>query len=110
MNANKDGSMRFLDLDASGWRTSDDFYDALRKALGSPKGHGAGGEAFKDSMVWGGMNEVEPPYTVRISGTANLAPDIRAAVDEVIDSVKEGRSWRRDNRGEDIDVNVEVVS
>jgi hypothetical protein len=24
-------------------------------------------DAFVDSMIWGGMNSVEPPYTVQIS-------------------------------------------
>ena len=110
MNANKDGSMQFLDLDASGWHTPGDFYDALRKTLGSPEGHGAGGDAFNDSMVWGGMNSVEPPYTVRISGTAELPTDVMSAIAEVSEAIQDGRRDHIARKGTDVDVSIEIVS
>ena len=109
MNANKKGSMKFLDLDATGWRTPGDFYDALCRAIGAPEGHGAGGDAFNDSMVWGGMNSVEPPYTVRISGTAKLPADVKAAIAEVIQSIKDGRRDHIARKASDVDVSIEIL-
>jgi len=101
--------MQFLDIDASEWRSVDDFYEALLRVIGAPEGHGAGPDAFVDSMVWGGMNAVEPPYTVRISGAEKLPASIESAISDVINALRRGRSWRRDNRGSDVDVNVELV-
>ena len=53
--------MRIIDLSATNWKSTLDFYDALLAALGAPRGHGKSVDALIDSMVWGGMNKVEPP-------------------------------------------------
>ena len=58
--------MRIIDLDATNWKSWRDFYRELLGALGAPEGHGKSVNALIDSMVWGGMNKVEPPYTIRI--------------------------------------------
>lgn len=50
-----------VDLDASAWKTPNDIYAALFKALGSPDWHGDSPDALIDSMIWGGINELEPP-------------------------------------------------
>ena len=64
--------MQIIQLDASKWKTVLDFCRAILSAIGAPERHGKSLDAFIDSMVWGGINAVEPPYTVRISGTAML--------------------------------------
>jgi hypothetical protein len=102
--------MRFLDLDASGWRSVDDFYEALLGAVGAPHWHGCSPDALTDSMIWGGINEVEPPYTVRISGTADLRADVLFYINDAIDCVKSGRDWRRNEGRGDIEVSIEIVS
>jgi Ni,Fe-hydrogenase III small subunit len=102
--------MKMLNLDASKWRSVGEFYDALLSAIGAPEGHGAGGDAFNDSMVWGGMNEIEPPYTVHISGTAEVPADVMSAILEVIDSIEDGRRDHIARRGSDVDVSIEIVS
>jgi RNAse (barnase) inhibitor barstar len=63
--------MRWIELDGGSWTTALDFYTALLGALGAPKGHGRNINALIDSMIWGGMNAVEPPYTIRIRGIGN---------------------------------------
>src|SRR6266700_2225366 len=65
--------MRLIQLDAKGWKSQLDFIPSLTRALGSCEGHGMSPDAFVDSMIWGGMNRVEPRYTVQISNL-NAAP------------------------------------
>jgi RNAse (barnase) inhibitor barstar len=101
--------MRIIELDAAEWKTLLDFYNALLQALGAPKGHGCSIDALLDSMVWGGMNSVEPPYTIRIRNTRGLAPDIREAIDLLALYIPEDRAAYRAREGEDVDVNVEIV-
>jgi hypothetical protein len=58
----KDGAeltvVRTIDLDASNWKTIDDFYDALLPELGAPDWHGHNANALNDSVIWGGINAV----------------------------------------------------
>lgn len=49
-------AMRVIELDASGWKTVLDFYDALLPELGASPGHGRGPDALIDSVIWGGIN------------------------------------------------------
>lgn len=65
-----------LEIDASNWQSMSDYCEAMFDALGSPEGHGCSLDAFIDSMVYGGMNAVEPPYTIRIKGTKLLPTKI----------------------------------
>jgi RNAse (barnase) inhibitor barstar len=102
--------MRLIDIDVSQCRSIGDFYDLLCRAIGAPKEHGGGPDAFVDSMIWGGMNAIEPPYKIRIAGAAKGLDKVRAAILEVIDSLEKGRAWRRINQGTDVDVSMEVVS
>jgi RNAse (barnase) inhibitor barstar len=74
--------MRVIELNAKNWRTWRNFYDALITELGAPKGHGRNLNALVDSMVWGGMNAVEAPYTIRILGADKLSRDLIAEIDE----------------------------
>jgi RNAse (barnase) inhibitor barstar len=69
--------MNFIDLDAHQWKTALDFYEALLSALGAPRWHGRNINALIDSMIYGGINEIEPPLTIRITGTENLPADAR---------------------------------
>src|SRR6185312_10255912 len=69
--------MRIIELDAGNWRSALDFYNDLLAALGAPTGHGRNINALVDSMIWGGMNAVEAPYTIRILHTTKLSQQIR---------------------------------
>jgi hypothetical protein len=52
--------MRVIELNAQNWRTVLDYYDSLKEALGSPSWHGSSPDAWIDSMIYGGINEVKP--------------------------------------------------
>ena len=73
--------MRIIELDATKWKTYDDFYNAPLPSIGAPKWHGQNLNALVDSMIWGGINAVDPPYTIRILGAATLPQDIRDHVE-----------------------------
>jgi len=73
--------MRIVELDAAGWTTVGDFLEALKKALGAPKWHGTSYNAMIDSMVYGGINEVELPYEVHVRNSEPAPKDVRDAIE-----------------------------
>ena len=73
--------MKHIDLDASTWETALDVYEARLRALDAPMGHGRSVDALADSMIWTNqMNEVKPPYRVRIVGTRAVAEVVRQEI------------------------------
>lgn len=70
--------MRIISLDATSWKAVSDFYTALFDALGASQKHGRNPNALLDVLLWyPDLNEVQPPYTIRILGTAGLSKDVR---------------------------------
>jgi RNAse (barnase) inhibitor barstar len=86
-------------LNGSNWKTTDDFYDAFLTAVGAPDWHGRNFNALRDSITVGRINEIELPYTIRISGTAEMPPKLRSLVQDFCTLIKEFRS-----EGYDVDV------
>jgi RNAse (barnase) inhibitor barstar len=91
-----------LRLDATNWKTRDDFYDALFRILGSPPWHGRNFNALRDSITGGKINKIELPYTISISGIREAPPEVQALVRDFCDLIKEFRS-------EGYDVNTTCV-
>ena len=102
--------MRIIELDATNWKTVIDFYDALLASIGAPKWHGKSPDALIDSMIWGGINAVEPPYTVRISRAAKLPKDFHDRIELIKKVLAEGRMEYQNRRGGDVEVAIEIVS
>ena len=100
--------MRVVELDAAHWRTAQDFYDALLAALGAPEGHGHSVNALIDSMVYGGMNAVEPPYTVRIKNLKGAPKDILTEMGYLKESLPGQREWFRKLKGRDVEVYLDT--
>jgi hypothetical protein len=100
--------MRVIALDAEGWKSPTDFLQSLAGALGSCEGHGMSPDAFVDSMIWGGMNSIEPPYTVQISNLNSAPKEVTDYVSLTISAIRKGRHDRFQRRGEDIEVNISV--
>lgn len=101
--------MRVVELDASDWEDELDFYDALKLALGSCEGHGSSPDAWIDSMVWGGMNAVEAPYIVQISGFSKCIGGVKTEIELLAKVIADARAWRLENRGDDIDVSFRFL-
>jgi hypothetical protein len=100
--------MRLIELDAGEWKTPLDFLQSLADAIGSPKWHGMSPDAFVDSMIWGGVNSVGPPYTVQISNFNGAAKEVADYVSLMISAIREGRQDRFQRRGDDIEVSIAV--
>lgn len=85
--------MNVIELDASGWLTPLDFYDALLASLGAPEWHGRNINALIDSMIVGDINSVEAPYRVVVTGLNEADEDV---FDELIQAF--AALARRDNQ------------
>jgi len=99
--------MRVIELDARNWRTELDFYNALLAALGAPEWHGRNLNALTDSMIYGGINAVEPPYSIRIRGTQKLAKNVRDQLETTKRVLGAARAEFRARRGHDVEVEFE---
>jgi len=100
--------MRDIELDATNWTTVQDFYSALLSSIGAPEWHGRNINALVDSMIWGGINKVDPPYTVRIRGTAQLSRDVRNHVELAKTALGKARSEFRVRKGRDAQVEFAI--
>jgi hypothetical protein len=101
--------MRIIELDATKWKTVLDFYRALLASIGAPAWHGMSPDALVDSMIWGGINAVEPPHTVRISGLSTAPKEVRDHVELVKDVLVEGRIYRKRHNGDDVEVSIVIA-
>jgi RNAse (barnase) inhibitor barstar len=100
--------MRIIELDAAKWKTVIDFYNALLPALGAPKWHGESVDALIDSAIWGRINAIDPPYTIRIVRTQNLSKNVRDHIILVKEDLAEARKEFQVRRGKDTEVNFEL--
>jgi len=82
--------------------------DELFAAIGAPKWHGQSPDALIDSMIWGGINAVGPPYMIRISGIATAPEPVREEVEVVKNVIAEARLDYRQRRGGDAAVSIEI--
>lgn len=100
--------MRVLELDASGWETIDDFYDAILAAVGAPDWHGRVPVALVDTMFHADINKVVPPYRVELRNSADLPLEVKDEVVGVAGLFEDIRARRR-ARGAFVDVRIVLV-
>jgi RNAse (barnase) inhibitor barstar len=77
-------------LNAEGWNSADDFYDAFFAAVHAPSWHGRNLDALDDSIATGGINEVEVPYRLTVQNAAKAGLDARMMLNsfkEFIDQI-----------------------
>ncbi|MEA3060187.1 MAG: hypothetical protein QOE50_1599 [Sphingomonadales bacterium] len=82
MRVSATARMMVIKLDASEWRSPEDFYSALLPQLGAPSWHGRNLDALAESL-YGGINKVEPPFRVEVEGVENLRPEMREFLSKV---------------------------
>ena len=75
--------MKVISLDASRWLSPDDFYSAILPELGAPAWHGRNLDALDDSLGGGGINGLEPPFRVEVTGAYKLAEPMQHFLAEV---------------------------
>lgn len=100
--------MRIIRLDASKWTNNLDFYEALLPQLGAPDWHGESIAALIDSMIWGEINEVEPPYRVQVVGTDRVPSSVMAFLEDLRDCLRRARADRLCRMGVDADATLEL--
>lgn len=101
--------MRTIELKADDWKSVLDFYKALFAALEAPNWHSASIDAAIDSIVWGGINKVQPPYLIRVTGARKLSAAIRKELETLAREIQEHREDHRRRRNEDVEVSLEIV-
>jgi RNAse (barnase) inhibitor barstar len=74
--------MRQIRLDATEWKTQNDFYDSFFRAVGAPSWHGRNFDALNDSIGTGQINEVEVPYGIVIANSAAAKREAQAIIHE----------------------------
>ncbi|WP_153227274.1 hypothetical protein [Bradyrhizobium yuanmingense] len=102
--------MRTVELDASTWKTAQDFRSGLKAAIGAPEWHGDMLAAFLDSIFGGGMNALKPPYIIKIVNAAGLAPDVMELIRDLSSRMEETRIRRLARTGEDVAASLEIAS
>ena len=100
--------MRVIELDAANWRNVIDYHNALKDALGSPARHGSNVNAWVDSMIYGRINRIEPPYLIRVTGTSRCPPELRQEIDLLADIIRDAREWKKQHYGVDTDVSFDI--
>ena len=101
--------MRIIELDATEWKTVLDFYEALLPELGAPEWHGRSVDALIDSMIWGGINALEPPFKVRVLHLASAPKPIRDHVELTAQALAEARAEYQTRNGGDVNVELQTV-
>ena len=102
--------MRNIELDAKNWTSAVDFYSALLSSIGAPEWHGRNIDALVDSMIWGGINRVEPPYTVQIRGVEQLPGDVRNHIELAKKALLEAPADFRIRHDRDVEVQLDTCS
>jgi RNAse (barnase) inhibitor barstar len=69
-----------IDLDGTTWTRADDFYSAYFAAVGAPEWHGRNLDALWDSLTGADINLRNPPFRIRITGSARMSVDAREIV------------------------------
>ena len=90
--------MRVFELDAGRCATVRSFCSELKTVIGAIEGvHGNSVPAFIDSMIFGAMGDLAPPYTIRVTGlkrgpVRDFARDLSFALGQArIDLSKRGK-------------------
>ena len=78
-------------IDGAEWKTAADFYSAFLGAVEAPEWHGHNLDALWDSITRGGINGRNLPYTVRVLGTARMAPEARMMLDRFRSLVEDAK-------------------
>ena len=97
--------MKTLEIDASACKTVKQFTPLLKQAIKAVEAiHGDSVHAFVDSMVFGAMSDLSPPYAVVVSGLKH--GPVQVFVDELSNAIGQARLEHRTRRGEDVQVSL----
>jgi len=95
--------MKIIELDGANWSSSHNFFDALATSLKVVPWHGRGFDAFEDSVFYGGMSEVEPPFKVIVFNCPAFA---EKDVEQMATGWARQRESKRSYDGEDVEATI----
>jgi RNAse (barnase) inhibitor barstar len=72
-----------LTIDADGWSSPTDFYEALLPKLRAPSWHGRNLDALWDGVTRPGVNALQPPFALRIFNTERFSSEMSAFMERV---------------------------
>ncbi len=103
-------SGRVIEIDATGWKTILDFYDAVYPAIEAPKDASRSLDALLEYMIWYDMGALRPPYEIVISNLGGTPPDVVKHVEFFRKCLGEARYeyWRQNEKL--INVHLEIMS
>ncbi len=93
-----------ITINGTSWRTANDAIDGLLQALRPLDGHGRNINAFIDSMMYGGMLEIEPPYEIVVQNVGG--PDAALFIDDLSAALLKAGAGPRAAYREEFDVSV----
>ena len=102
--------MQVVELEAARFATVLDFCEGLRRAIGAPDWHGSSIGAFIDSMIWGGINALEPPYTIRVRVAWYTPKAVRDEIELLKRCLAEARYEHQLRKRGDVEVVLEIAS
>lgn len=98
--------MKTIEIDASRCFNRKEFARLLQDTIQALPGHGSSIESFVDSMVFGTMSELAPPYMIVVKG--DLRPEVKAFAADLSNAIGQARLERRTRRGDDVEVVLKV--
>lgn len=99
----------YIDIDVNNCSTIVQFIDKLLLKLGAPQGHGKSVDALIDSMIYGEMNAIEAPYTVRIHNLETATPELRRDLNILSKYIIDAGDERLNSEGVDMRVKFEFL-
>lgn len=75
--------MRQIVLAGDTWTQPGDVYAALLSSLQAPAWHGRNLNALWDSIVGGGINEINPPFLILVTGTKSVPEDCKVLLNGI---------------------------
>ena len=83
--------MREILLEGADWRSEEDFYSALLSHLCAPDWHGHNFDALWDSITRGDINQINPPFHIRITGIDVMPAECKGLVSQFVAILSDAR-------------------
>lgn len=78
-----------IEIDASSWTRRLDFYEAIVTAIGAEPWHGRNFNALVESLAFGEMSKLEPPFTIRLNGLQNVATELHRDIIDLVQDLED---------------------
>ena len=84
--------MREIVISAADWKTPDDFYADLLRALEAPAWHGHNLDALWDSITGGDISGINPPFRIRIAELDRTTESCREIVEKLVNLIRDAHA------------------